>query len=53
MIIYAAVVAQLEVKGWTQPVKDMMVTEELATLTLTLTLTLPLTRTLTLTLDMR
>ena len=48
MIIYAAVVAQLEVKGWTQPVKDMMVTEELATLTLTLTLT----RTLTLTLDM-
>ena len=30
----AAVVAQLEVQGWTKPVKDMMVTEELATLDL-------------------
>tara|TARA_B100000795_G_scaffold152345_1_gene114143 strand:+ start:2004 stop:3461 length:1458 start_codon:yes stop_codon:yes gene_type:complete len=34
VIIYAAVVAQLEVQGWTKPVKDMMVTEELATLDL-------------------
>ena len=34
VIIYAAVVAQLEVQEWTKPVKDMMVTEELATLDL-------------------
>ena len=34
VIIYAAVVAQLEVQEWTKPVEDMMVTEELATLDL-------------------
>ena len=34
VIIYAAVVAQLQVQGWTKPVKDMMVNEELATLDL-------------------
>ena len=34
VIIYAAVVAQLEVQGWTKPVKDMMVKEELSALDL-------------------